>query len=159
MGVNTLDEQLSVCYLPKVLAVEPDGYTTMADIEVTSTSEQGYTVTNDIGGEWELVVDALGEDGPSPNEVLAADYASCYIPALRVAAAKHDYDDLGAVQIEVTADLDESDDLEAIDFHIDVATDIGDEATDIAELATDICHVHSALVRELHAEITIESGV
>jgi uncharacterized OsmC-like protein len=131
----------------------------MADIEVTSTSEQGYTVTNDIGGEWELVVDALGEDGPSPNEVLAADYASCYIPALRVAAGKYNYDDLGEVQIEVTADLDESDDLEAIDFHIDIETDLGGDATDIAERATDICHVHSSLVEELHAEVTIESSV
>lgn len=131
----------------------------MADIEVTSTCEQGYTVTNDIGGEWKLVVDALGEDGPSPNEVLAADYASCYIPALRVAAGKYGYDDLGEIRVEVAADLDESDDLEFIDFDIEVTADLGDDATDIADRATDICHVHSALVEELHAEVTIESGV
>jgi len=131
----------------------------MADIEVESSCESGYTVESVINGEWELIVDALSEDGPSPNEVLAADYASCYIPALRVAADKHGYDDIGTVDVEVAADLDGDDDLEAIDFHVEVETSLGEEARDIVELAEDICHVHSALVDELHAEISIESGV
>ncbi|MFB6222389.1 MAG: OsmC family protein [Haloarcula sp.] len=131
----------------------------MADIEVESTCEEGYTVESVINGEWELVVDALSESGPSPNEVLAADYASCYIPALRVAADKHGYDDIGSVEVEVAADLDEDDDLEAIDFHIQVEESLGDDEQDIAELGEDICHVHSALQDELHAEISIESGV
>ena len=131
----------------------------MADIEVTSTCEEGYTVESVINGEWELIVDALSNDGPSPNEVLAADYASCYIPALRVAADKYGYDDIGEVEIEVAADLDEDDDLEAIDFHVEVEESLGDEEQDIVELGEDICHVHSALTEELHAEITIESGV
>jgi uncharacterized OsmC-like protein len=131
----------------------------MADIEVSSTCEEGYTVESVINGEWELIVDALSEDGPSPNEVLAADYASCYIPALRVAAGKYDYDDIGNVEVEVAADLDEDDDLEAIAFDVEVEASLGDEKRDIVELAEDICHVHSALVEELHAEINIQSGV
>ena len=131
----------------------------MPDIEVTSTCEEGYTVESVINGDWELVIDALNNDGPNPNEVLAADYASCYIPALRVAADQHGYDDIGEVEIEVAADLDEDDDLEAIDFHVEVEEDLGDDAQDIVELGEDICHVHSALTEELHAEIDIESGV
>jgi len=131
----------------------------MADIEVDSTSTEGYTTESIIDGEWELVVDALGENGPSPNQVLAADYASCYIPALRVAADQHDYDDVGEVSVEVAADLDEDDDLEYIAFDISVEEDLGENAQDIVELAEDICHVHSALIDELHADISIETGV
>jgi len=131
----------------------------MADIEVTSTCEAGYTVQSVINGEWELITDALSEDGPSPNEVLAADYASCYVPALRVAADQHGYDDIGEIEVEVAADLDEDDDLEAIDFHVEVEADLGEDARDIVDLGEDICHVHSALVEELHADISIESGV
>jgi organic hydroperoxide reductase OsmC/OhrA len=131
----------------------------MADIEVESTCEAGYTVESVINGEWELIVDALSENGPSPNEVLAADYASCYIPALRVAADKYGHEDIGTVDVEVAADLDEDDDLEAIDFHVEVEESLADEERDIVELAEDICHVHSALQEDLHAEITIESGV
>ncbi len=41
----------------------------MADIEVESTCEEGYTVESIINGEWELIVDALSENGPSPNEI------------------------------------------------------------------------------------------
>jgi len=131
----------------------------MADIEVTSTCEEGYTTNSVINGEWELIVDALSEDGPSPNEVLAADYASCYIPALRVAADQHDYDDIGTVEIEVAADLDEDDDLEEIGFHVEVEADLGEDAQAIVELGEEICHVHSALTEQLHADISIETGV
>ena len=131
----------------------------MPDIEIDSTCEEGYTTKSVINSEWELVVDALSEDGPSPNEVLVADYASCYIPALRVAADKYGHSDIGTVEIEAGADLDEDDDLETIDFHVTVEESLADEERDIAELAEDICHVHSALIEELHAEITVESGV
>ncbi|MDQ2071738.1 OsmC family protein [Haloarcula sp. NS06] len=131
----------------------------MADIEVESTCEEGYTVESVINGEWELIVDALSENGPSPNEILAADYASCYIPALRVAADKYGHEDIGSVDVEVAAGLDEDDDLEYIDFHVEVEESLADEEQDIVELAEDICHVHSALQDELHADITIESGV
>jgi len=131
----------------------------MTDIEVTSTCEEGYTVNNVIDDEWELTVDALSEDGPSPNQVLAADYASCYIPALRVAADQTGYDDIGTVEIDVEADLDDDDDLSAIRFDLRVEEDLGGDEQEIVELGEEICHVHSALREELHADITIESGV
>jgi organic hydroperoxide reductase OsmC/OhrA len=128
----------------------------MADIEVTSTCEEGYTVTNVIDDEWELVVDALSEDGPTANQVLAADYASCYIPAFRVAADEHGYDDVGRIEAEVRAELDDDDDLTGIGWVLEVEADLGDDAEAIVERGEEICHVHSALREELHAEIEVE---
>ncbi|WP_123534059.1 OsmC family protein [Halosimplex salinum] len=128
----------------------------MSDIEVTSVCEEGYTVENEIDGEWSLVVDALSEDGPTANQVLAADYASCYIPAFRVAAGKNGYDDVGRVEVEVEADLDEDDDLESIDWTLKVEAALGDDGQEIVELGEEICHVHSALIDDLHADITLE---
>lgn len=130
----------------------------MADIKVTSTSEQGYATTSVIG-EWELTIDATDERGPNPNAVLAADYASCFIPAFRVGANKEGFDDIGVVEVDVSADLDDSDDLSAIAFDIRVEEDLGDATDDIVARAEDICHVHAALRDELHADITVESGV
>jgi organic hydroperoxide reductase OsmC/OhrA len=131
----------------------------MTDIEVTSTCEQDYVVSNVIDGEWELTVDALSEEGPGANQVLAADYASCYLPALRVAADQTGYDDIGTIAIDVEADLDDDDDLEAIRWHLQVEEDLGDDEADIVALGEEICHVHAALREELQADITIESGV
>jgi len=88
-----------------------------------------------------------------------ADYVSCYIPALRVAAGQYDYDDIGNVEVEVAADVDEDDDLETIAFDVEVEADLGNDEQDIVELGEEICHVHSALIEELHAEVSIESGV
>ncbi|MFB6074744.1 MAG: OsmC family protein [Haloarculaceae archaeon] len=129
----------------------------MADITVESICEEGYTVSNVIDGEWELVVDALGEDGPTANQALAASYASCYVPAFRVAADQTGYEDIGRVEVDVSADLDEDDDLEAIAFEISVEADLGEDATEIVELGEEICHVHSALREGLHADISVES--
>ena len=126
----------------------------MADIEVSSTSEEGYTTTS-VAGEWELVVDALGEDGPTPNQVLAADYASCFIPAFRVGANKEGFDDIGKVEIDVTADLDDNDDLSAIAFDIHVEASLEDSVDDVVARAEDICHVHDALREELHADVSV----
>lgn len=130
----------------------------MADIEATTTSEEGYATTSVIG-DWELAIDATGEEGPTSNEVLAADYAACFVPALRVAANKERLDDLGTVEVDVTADLDDGDDLAAIAFDIRVEGSLDDSADAVIERAEDICHVHSALREELHADISIEDGV
>lgn len=130
----------------------------MADIELTSTSEQGY-VTNSVIGDWELTVDATGQEGPDPNSVLAADYASCYIPAFRVAANKEGFEELGTVEITVSADLDDSDDLESIAFDIAVEESLGDSVDDVVARGKDICHVHSALREGLRADISVEDGV
>ncbi|MEF8786602.1 MAG: OsmC family protein [Haloarculaceae archaeon] len=126
----------------------------MADIEVTSTSEEGYTTTS-VTGEWELVVDATGEDGPTPNQVLAADYASCFIPAFRVGANKEGFDDIGRIEVAVEAELDDDDDLSAISFDIHVEESLDDSVDDVVARGEDICHVHSALREELHADITV----
>jgi uncharacterized OsmC-like protein len=126
----------------------------MADIEVTSTSTEGYTTTS-VAGEWELTVDATGEDGPTPNQVLAADYASCFIPAFRVGANKEGFDDVGRVEIAVEADLNDDDDLESIAFELHVEESLGDSVEDVVGRAEDICHVHDALREELHADITV----
>lgn len=126
----------------------------MADIEVTSTSTEGYTVNSRIG-DWELRADALGEDGPTANQVLAAGYASCFIPAFRVGANKEGYEDLGTVEVEVDAELDDEDDLASIAFDIHVESSLGDAVDDVVARAEDICHVHSALRDGLHADITV----
>ena len=131
----------------------------MADIEVTATCPEGYTVESVINGDWELIVDALSKEGPSANETLAAAYASCYVPAFRVAAEKTGYDDVGNIEVGVDADLDEDDDIESIAFHIRVEGDLGDDEREVVELGEEICHVHAALREDLHADISIESGV
>jgi len=126
----------------------------MPDIEVTSRSEEGYAVTG-IAGEWELKTDATGETGPTPNQVLAADYAACFIPAFRVAAGKLGHDDIGVVEVDVGVDLDEDDDLENVSFDIQVEAALGNEVEPIVDRAEDICHVQSALREELHADISV----
>ncbi len=129
----------------------------MADITTTSTCEEGYT-TESIVGDWNLVTDALGEDGPTPNDVLVADYASCFIPAFRVGANKEGFEDIGTVQIEASADLDDDDDISGVSFDIHVEGDLGDSVDDIVARAEDICHVHAALREELHADISVTDG-
>ncbi|EMA47281.1 OsmC family protein [Halococcus saccharolyticus DSM 5350] len=129
----------------------------MADIEVSSTSEEGFVTRSRIGG-FELTVDATEEEGPEPNGTLVADYASCYIPAFRVGAQQRDYDDLGTIEIDAEGDLDDDDDLEAIRFDIRVEADISGDEDELVERGEDICHVHSALREELHADISIEGN-
>ncbi|MFC7057601.1 OsmC family protein [Halovenus salina] len=129
----------------------------MSDINITSTCEEGYT-TNSVVGNFDLVIDATGEDGPDPNATLVADYASCFIPAFRVGANKEGFDDIGTVQIESSAELDDGDDLESISFEVHVEADLGDSVDDVVARAEDICHVHSALREGLHADITVTDG-
>ena len=130
----------------------------MADIETTTTSEEGYTSVS-RAGDFELTVDATGEEGPTPNEVLAADYASCFIPAFRVGGNKEGHEDLGEISIEVEADMDDDDDISAIRFEINVEADLDDDELDaIVDRAEGICHVHDALREELHADITVRGG-
>jgi Predicted redox protein, regulator of disulfide bond formation len=129
----------------------------MSDIEVTSRSEDGYAVTG-VVGDWELTTDATGETGPTPNQVLAADYAACFVPAFRVAADRLGHDDVGVVEVDVGVDLDEDDDLESVSFEIEVEATLGDDAEEVVDRAEDICHVHSALREELHAAIAVRDG-
>ena len=125
----------------------------MSDIETTTVSEEGFASTSQVG-EFELSVDATGEKGPTPNQVLVADYASCYLPAFRVAADEEGYDDLGKVQIDADAELDDDDDLESISFRVYVAADVSDDDLEtIIERGEEICHVHSAVREGLQADI------
>jgi len=130
----------------------------MTDIETTTVSEEGYATTSQVG-DFELSIDATDEDGPNPNAVLVADYASCFLPALRVGGNKEGHDDLGTIQIDAEADMDEGDDLSAVRFAIHVEADLSDEEFDaIVDRAEGICHVHAALKPELHAEIEVHGG-
>jgi organic hydroperoxide reductase OsmC/OhrA len=130
----------------------------MSDIETSTVSEEGFASTSQVG-DFELTIDATDEQGPNPNAVLVADYASCFLPAFRVAGDKHGYDDLGKVQIDADADLDDDDDLSAIRFNIHVAEEIDDgDVADVVADAEEICHVYSALREGLHAEIDVNTG-
>ncbi|PSQ01895.1 hypothetical protein BRC94_02815 [Halobacteriales archaeon QS_5_70_17] len=130
----------------------------MADVESTTTSEEGYTSVSRVG-DYELTVDATDQDGPNPNQVLIADYASCFIPAFRVGGNEEGHDDLGKITIEVEGDLDDDDDLTAIRFTMHVGADLSDDEFDaVVDRAEDICHVHAALREELHADITVHGG-
>lgn len=130
----------------------------MTDIETSTVSEQGYVSSSQVGN-YELTIDATEEEGPSPNDVLVADYASCFLPAFRVGGQQRDHDDLGKLQIDAEADLNDDDDLSAIRFDLYVEEDLDDEELDeIVERAEGICHVHAALREELHADISVEGG-
>lgn len=126
----------------------------MTDIHVTSTSEEGHIVTSVVDG-WELIVDATGENGPTPQQVLAGDYASCFLPAFRIAAEYEGYEELGKIELAVDADLGPDDELTNIDFHVDVEASLKDDIEAIVTQATEVCHIHNSLRPELHADVTV----
>ena len=126
----------------------------MSDIETSTVSEDGYASTGDLG-DFELTIDATGEEGPDPNTVLVADYASCFLPAFRVGGQQRGHDDLGRVRIDAEAELDDDDDLTSIAFDVHVEADVDRETlSEIVDRAEGICHVHAALREELHADVT-----
>jgi organic hydroperoxide reductase OsmC/OhrA len=129
----------------------------MPDIELTTSSRRGF-VTHSVADEWEVTVDAAGEAGPTPNQLLLANYASCFIPALRVSAREHGIDDLGQVEIDVTGTLNENDDLSGIGFDIRVEATLGDRVDDVVGYAQSICHVQSALREGLHADVSVDDA-
>ncbi len=129
----------------------------MSDIETSTLSEEGFASTSQAG-DYELTIDATNKTGPNPNEVLVADYASCFLPAFRVAGDQTGYEDLGKVQIDADADVDGDDDLAAIRFTIHTESEIDDDDVDeVVSKAEDICHVHSSVREGLHAEIDVNT--
>jgi Predicted redox protein, regulator of disulfide bond formation len=129
----------------------------MSDIETTTVCEDGYACTSQVG-DFDLQIDATDETGPNPNAALVATYASCFIPAFRVGGSQRGEDDLGELQIDASADLDDEDDLASIAFDLHVEADLDDDtAAEIVERAEGICHVHSALKEELLADVTVHS--
>ncbi|WP_254767410.1 OsmC family protein [Salinilacihabitans rarus] len=127
----------------------------MADISLTTTNEDGFD-TQSVIGDFALAIDPMDETGPNPNAVLVADYASCFLPAVRLGAQKAGYDDLGRMEIEATAEMDDEDDLEAIAFTLKVEADVDDPA-ELVALGEDMCHVHAALREDLTADVTVET--
>ena len=128
-----------------------------ADIESTTVNEEEFFASSRVG-DFELSIDAMGEDGPTPNEVLVADYASCYSFALRAGAMRNDFDDPGKIQTEAAANLDEDDDLESIAFTMHLETDYAEEELDeLKQLADEICHVHAAVREGLQADVDIHA--
>ncbi|MCQ4332775.1 OsmC family protein [Natronomonas sp. F2-12] len=127
----------------------------MSDIETTTVNDAKYHALS-RAGDFELSIDATGSDGPTPNEVLVADYASCFSFACRAGANRQLDIDLGKIETEAEADLDDSDDLAAIRFHLHVEADLDDdEIADVIELGEEICHVHAAVKESLQAEIEL----
>jgi uncharacterized OsmC-like protein len=130
----------------------------MSDIETTTVSEDGFASTSQVG-EFDMAIDPMDETGPNPNAALVATYASCFLPALRVAGQQMGHDDLGTIQIDADADLDDEDDLSAIRFTVHVEADLADEDVDeFVERGEGICHVHSALREGLYADVTVNTG-
>ncbi|WP_135828364.1 OsmC family protein [Halorussus halobius] len=124
---------------------------------VTTVSEEGYASDNEIR-DFDLTIDATGEEGPDTLEALLAAYGSCYVPALRVAAEQRDVGDLGRVEIDVNGDLNDDDKLAAVQFSVRTDADLdGEQADDVVARANELCKVHDALKADLEADITVES--
>nr|WP_309221875.1 hypothetical protein [Halorussus sp. MSC15.2] len=85
--------------------------------EVTTVSEEGYKSENQVR-DFEVTIDATGEDAPDTLESLLAAYGSCYVPALRVGAEQRDVGDLGRIEIDVSGDLNDDDKLDAVQFTV-----------------------------------------
>jgi organic hydroperoxide reductase OsmC/OhrA len=130
----------------------------MSDIKTSTVSEAGYACTSQVG-DFDLQIDATDETGPNPNAALVATYASCYLAAFRVGGSQRGEEELGKIQIDATAELDDDDDLAAIAFDVHVEADFDDEtASDIAERGEEICHVDSALRDGLRADVSVYPG-
>ncbi|MFC7080404.1 OsmC family protein [Halorussus caseinilyticus] len=125
---------------------------------VITISKEGYKADNDIR-DFDLTIDATGEEAPDTLEILLAAYGSCYVPALRVGAEQRDVGDLGRIEIDVSGDLNDDDKLEAVEFTIRTETEMDDEQADeVVARANELCKVHDALKSELKASIAVESG-
>ena len=130
----------------------------MADIRSTTVNEEEFFASSRVGN-FELSIDATGEDGPTPNEVLVADYASCYTFAFRAGAQREHDLSLGPIQTEAVAELDENDDLASISLTLHVEDDLTDEQVEsLTALGEEICHIHSAVGEELRADIEVVPG-
>ncbi|QSG07939.1 OsmC family protein [Halapricum desulfuricans] len=126
----------------------------MSDISLTTTNTSGFDTESVIGG-FAVGIDPMTETGPDPNSVLVADYAACFLPAVRMGARKSGYD-LGKMEIEAEADLTDEDNLESISFTLKVEGNV-ENPEELVELGEQFCHVHTALREELHADVTVET--
>jgi len=128
----------------------------MADLETTTVSNGGHVASSRLG-DFRLTTDADDDAGPNPSAVLLADYAACYVSALRVAAADAGHDDLGEVRIDAEADRADGT-LKAIRFDVAVEAALGSaDANALAEDALDTSHVGAALRESLRADVSVET--
>jgi uncharacterized OsmC-like protein len=126
--------------------------------EVVSTSEEGFSSVNSVR-DFELTIDAEGEETPDTIETLLADYAACYVPALRVGGQQRGVDDLGTIENRVTGETNDDGKLTSVSFDVTVEEDVDDEtARRIVDRANELCKVHDALKESLHADVTVEGG-
>ncbi|MFB6164665.1 MAG: OsmC family protein [Haloarculaceae archaeon] len=129
----------------------------MARIETYTDNESDYEATSDVG-DAQLTVHATGKTAPSPNEVLLADYASCFSFAVRAAARDGDVDDLGRMEVDARGQLDADDDLESVRFTLRVESQLADTTENrLLEDAHDLCHVEAALHDGLIADVEVET--
>ncbi len=126
----------------------------MNEFSLTTTNRDGYD-TESVIGDFALAIDPMDETGPNPNAVLVADYASCFLPAVRMGAQQHGYDDLGEMAIDATATVDDHDDLQSISFTLKVESAVEDP-DELVALGEELCHVHAALREGLGADVTVE---
>lgn len=126
----------------------------MNEFSLTTSNPDGYD-TESVIGDFALAIDPMDETGPNPNAVLVADYASCFLPAVRMGAQQHGYDDLGEMAIDATAAVDDHDDLQSIAFTLKVEAAV-DDPDELVALGEELCHVHAALREGLAADVTVE---
>lgn len=123
---------------------------------VTTVSEEGYSSRNTIG-DHELPIDATEEVGPNPTATLLSAYASCFVVGLRIAGRERGVSDLGEIAIEVTGYRDEDDELDSVEFDLEVEASLDREDRDeIVDRALQTCHVGAALRPALEATVTTE---
>lgn len=126
--------------------------------EAVSISEEGYKAVNSIR-DFEILIDSNGEEAPDTVEMLLADYASCFVPALRVGGQQRGVDDLGTIENHVSGETNDEGKLTSITFDIRVDADIDDEkGREILDRAFELCKVHDALKESLHADASIEGN-
>jgi len=125
----------------------------MTEITVTTTNTDGFDTESTVG-DFVVGIDPMDETGPNPNALLVADYAACFLPAVRLGAQKAGYDDLGRMEIEAEAEVDDHDDLVSISFTLFVESAPA-EPSELADLGEQHCHVHTALREGLHADVTV----
>jgi len=126
----------------------------MDEFSLTTTNPNGYD-TESVIGDFALAIDPMDETGPNPNAALVADYAACFLPAVRMGAQQHGYDDLGEMAIDATATVDDHDDLQSISFTLRVESAVEDP-DELVGIGEELCHVHAALREGLAADVTVE---
>ena len=130
----------------------------MADIESHTVNEEKFFATSRVG-DFELSIDSTGNDGPTPNETLVAAYAACYTAAFRAGGQREHDVDVGRLEIDAEADVDDDDDITAIRFTLRVEADLDDDQVDaMIESADDICHIHAAVTEGIEADVDVVSN-